>query len=1405
MADVDLRAMLVAARSIRLTDRVVGFDPDIDDPSQAARTDTLAEHIRMILRNPTADLTPTEQDTFRQAFGIVVRTNAEVVAAIDAEIGTDWRTDNALATRAERKADQALADAGSARQAALSAQGDAARAQDDANRAQTTANTADADARSARAVADSARTSAVSAGARADQAISDASNADGRAQAAQSGVRDLTAEFRAHVASNVHLTPAQRTDIAQAFNTVSLAGTGATRHITFGRAGGGSLTVPLPEPGMASDPGPHVVPTGTGYDATTQLLTLRLSDATTVQIDLSALVAESEFTGTAIAAALDTFIGNQDWRSRLAGGTLVTAIDTALGGTSWRAGSGSTQLTAEQIRSLLDGLLGTQWREPGLTLDQVRDAAGMLLATLSIFTYDPDTNRISTTLGTAATRDTGTAPGNVPVLGANGRLGADLLPDSGLSATDDAARARLDVIERDDWVTRERIADDAVGGREIGAGEVAEGHIAEGAVTSRKIPRDTINAGHIEANAVGESEIAGQSVGDAELKDDLRIKIDGKLNAADLETGMERQFRDNFELDDLPGFRGLNPARDDDGKFLTLVVTAGGDVSVGKVDAPTGGGGEDAQARMGVMSNADAIGVNRRGIAENATAIGTERTARATGDERLSERIAALRHFGFDDQIRITPRSVPNVAGLVRSYTLTLLSLQGIPDTARKVRIEIAGNRFLSDDAWTRDTTDFRIELSAATLDSLRNSRTITDDSHSLAFTVGFYDASYPDDGGQVEASSVAFFRPTLLIGDSADLAEPFTGREKAKLGRYAENPRANGASFIAPLETLETLTRVAYDVNAISAGTLAPGQFMIGGNPQRILARFSALDVDALGFLADGVLVAVGGATGQASSFSRSALENAWSAALPGDFSGVAVGDAVHFRLGPKIDPNAALSGVEDFARKDRSVEVPAAKTLGPLFSVGRTPFHFGASPDDPDFTSTATASGTLRFGTALSDTAVTNEVNAIPGSSFTILSGDATAPHAQIIVDCTARGIAIDRFTNLRLILRQPDGTVIAQAPMDVDPVSENTNLRLSLATLDRGSVLAFALGATVRGREQQVPVVLSNLRYQRDTEAPADPFVRDVAQAIVDREADAHEARDARIERELLAGDAKLAAPTTVINRAPSWEAVSSGPQEQTDADAFVIPASGFAQAVLGNFGVSPILHVDIWRLAGRQEVYSDPGGRIYLASDGTRVKVVNSNANGSGPYGGGFTGSGPTSQALLFGTRQLRWMTWPEAATPGSTVTLLTEAQVRALAAAARPPIQFQQTAAALQIRGNAEEILATAAITPSSSAGKIKITGGCQALQLNSPGNRPEASFDLRIYRGSTLVFEKRYGVDESPSNPRFYMTPDMVFVDEPGSTDQQTYQLRFIRRSGRDTNPVNFDVSKRQIILEEYR
>ena len=82
----------------------------------------------------------------------------------------------------------------------------------------------------------------------------------------------------------------------------------------------------------------------------------------------------------------------------LTGAALQNAIDAATGGTVWRSAHAVLR-TAVQVRDLLDGLLGTGWRDGGggggISLDQAIDGMGAVLNAIDEFTYDANANTIA--------------------------------------------------------------------------------------------------------------------------------------------------------------------------------------------------------------------------------------------------------------------------------------------------------------------------------------------------------------------------------------------------------------------------------------------------------------------------------------------------------------------------------------------------------------------------------------------------------------------------------------------------------------------------------------------------------------------------------------------------------------------------------------------------------------------------------------------------------------------------------------------------------------------------------------------------------------------------------------------------------------------------------------------------
>ena len=553
---------------------------------------------------------------------------------------------------------------------------------------------------------------------------------------------------------------------------------------------------------------------------------------------------------------------------------------------------------------------------------------------------------------------------------------------------------------------------------------------------------------------------------------------------------------------------------------------------------------------------------------------------------------------------------------------------------------------------------------------------------------IGFYDGDYPNNGSQSEASALAYYTGAIRIGSALDEPFPFTLRDKGKLDRYDENPLANGAAFARQLVLLQQYQKVATDDTDFTADNIMRGQFQArtetSGGRTRDILKLALLPEDegsvAYWMASPQAPVLIESHDGAGDDLLETPdsvhrtdpVGKPWLLRItfPENSGAVDLGnDRYNIRGNPKFAPgdNSDLSDVEDFAKVGNPAKIPSDKTLEPLTGADTIPFNFGASTADP------TAAGSrasvtdrdLRFGTVTSDTAVQVGTNVITGGNLTLTQGEVTHAGASVLVDLDVANIATDRFTDVELLLQTATGTLVSAVEFPHDPTFSRRGLQFPLAGLTVGGGFRFALKATVRGRQQIVTATLSNLRYRSSDDPPLQPFVERIAQAEVDKQADLDGPRFNKVEDDILKAGGQMPAPLTKTPlAAPKWDAAGRAGQLQSADDAFTIPASGYAQLVWtgGAAAFTPILHVDFWKTAHDAILYQDSAGAIGYDSDGTRVRLFNRNAAGSGAY--------PDASVLLLG-RGYQWRTWSEFPAIRGDVTLLTDANVRAIANRAYP--------------------------------------------------------------------------------------------------------------------------------------
>ena len=319
-------------------------------------------------------------------------------------------------------------------------------------------------------------------------------------------------------------------------------------------------------------------------------------------------------------------------------------------------------------------------------------------------------------------------------------------------------------------------------------------------------------------------------------------------------------------------------------------------------------------------------------------------------------------------------------------------------------------------------------------------------------------------------------------------------------------------------------------------------------------------------------------------------------------------------------------------WAIKTNADGIPGSKTVDGLFKS-----------ESEEALPAANARISFDVGTTDDDNEV-DETDA-EDTSFNITAQQAVEPNAFIRVRWSAGGTQTKfRPTDVELQLQERDtGKVIGKHNL---PLFGDSTVGTAEFPVGDAGAKRWAIRVVTKGRYQG-DVHTTEATYH-SSQSLADPFIEHVVHPIVSKEAEERQAEDKKLQEdinrveEIKAIVNALPPPDVVVNKVPTWDAAGSTPQKQATADRYTIPAGGYVQVIVGNFGTTAIMDVDTWKIPGVVTVYSDHVGIWEVVSDGTQIYLQNTNEARNGPY---------TSDAgiLSLGRRRLRILHWDTART------------------------------------------------------------------------------------------------------------------------------------------------------------
>ena len=239
--------------------------------------------------------------------------------------------------------------------------------------------------------------------------------------------------------------------------------------------------------------------------------------------------------------------------------------------------------------------------------------------------------------------------------------------------------------------------------------------------------------------------------------------------------------------------------------------------------------------------------------------------------------------------------------------------------------------------------------------------------------------------------------------------------------------------------------------------------------------------------------------------------------------------------------------------------------------------------------------------------DTDVVDETDA-EDTSFNISAEQAAEADAFIRVRYQIGGAQVkDRPTDVELLLQVRDtGLVIGRhnLPLGLDQTKGTAQFAVGDAGAKR-----WAIRVVTRGNYKG-EVRITEATYH-SAQSLADPAIEHVVHPIVNREAEERQTEDDRLTKEI----ARVEGIKAIVNGLPAATATRKGniawrsdrEYEQTDADAFQVPATGFVQFILGNIGATGIMRAEDC-MNRKQIVYAQGNHEIALNYNAARKAVV-----------------------------------------------------------------------------------------------------------------------------------------------------------------------------------------------------